>query len=208
MRGPLHSTPRAPMGRRETIFRLAKGFRGRSKNCWSLALRRVQKGLQYAYAHRRLKKREARAVQIQQINAGAREYGISYSRLIRGLYLADIGLNRKMLSVLARQEPYSFRAIVEEARAPAAAISPTPRPLAPARRTIGRRRRRGCASASLAWNRSTPAAVRSEARTADAKPGWWCISRGMTSAQCVSCGASTEGWTACRGPALGGLWRL
>ena len=195
------------MGRRETIFRLAKGFRGRSKNCWSLALRRVQKGLQYAYAHRRLKKREARAVQIQQINAGAREYGISYSRLIRGLYLADIGLNRKMLSVLARQEPYSFRAIVEEARAPAAAISPTPRrsphPDAPSAageegaarqrpwRGTGRRRQR-CAArrGQLTPNRDGGA------------------SRGMTSAQCVPCGASTEGWTACRGPALGGLWRL
>jgi len=117
------------MPRKETIFRLAKGYRGRAKNCFRLAIRRVQKGLQNAYRERHLKKREARATNIMQVGAGSREHGLAYSKLINGLYCANIGLNRKMLSALARQEPYSFRAIVEEVRlALAAAAPPTARP--------------------------------------------------------------------------------
>mmetsp|Transcript_22662 Transcript_22662/g.73312 ORF Transcript_22662/g.73312 Transcript_22662/m.73312 type:complete len:130 (+) Transcript_22662:75-464(+) len=104
------------MSRERTIFRLAKGYRGRAKNCFRIAIKRVEKGLQNAYRERRLKKREARSTQILQVGAGSREHGLTYSKLIRGLYLSDIGLNRKMLSAIARQEPYSFRAIVEEAK--------------------------------------------------------------------------------------------
>lgn len=104
------------MSRERTIFRLAKGYRGRAKNCFRIAIKRVEKGLQNAYRERRLKKREARSTQILQVGAGSREHGLTYSKLIRGLYLSDIGLNRKMLSAIARQEPYSFRAIVEEVR--------------------------------------------------------------------------------------------
>ena len=102
--------------RRETIMRLAKGFFGRRKNCFSLAIRAVEKGLQKAYIGRKLKKRAARREWILQISAGAREHNISYAKLIFGMRYAEIGVNRKILATLAQQEPYSFRAIVEEAK--------------------------------------------------------------------------------------------
>ena len=104
------------MTRREKIFQLAKGYVGRAKNCFRIAIRRVEKGLKYSYVSRRLKKREARRGWITQVGAGCREHGLAYSRLIQGMNLSSIGVNRKMLAVLAREEPYSFRAIVEEAK--------------------------------------------------------------------------------------------
>ena len=102
--------------RRETIMRLAKGFFGRRKNCFALAIRAVEKGLQKAYVGRKLKKRVVRREWIVQIGAGAREHNISYAKLIFGMRFAEIGVNRKILATLAQQEPYSFRAIVEEAK--------------------------------------------------------------------------------------------
>jgi large subunit ribosomal protein L20 len=104
------------MTREETIMRLAKGFRGRAKNCYKIALRRVEKGLQHAYRGRKLKKRVARTEWISQVGAGAREHGLSYSKLVQGMNLSSIGVNRKIMAQLAQQEPYSFRAIVEEAK--------------------------------------------------------------------------------------------
>jgi len=104
------------MTRRDKIFALAKGMRGRAKNCYRLAIRRVEKGLQYAYKGRKMKKRIMRQEWITQVSAGCREHGMVYSRLIQGLNIARIGLDRKMLSTLAQKEPYSFRAIVEEAK--------------------------------------------------------------------------------------------
>ena len=104
------------MTRESKIFALAKGFRGRAKSCFRLAIRRVEKGLQYAYRSRRQKKRLARTEWITQLSAGSREHGLSYSKLIQGMNLGAIGVNRKMMAVLVKQEPYSFRAIVEEAK--------------------------------------------------------------------------------------------
>lgn len=89
---------------------------GRSKNCYKLALRRVEKGLQHAYRGRKLKKREARSEWIQQVGAGSREHGITYARLMQGMQHATIGVNRKILATLAMQEPYTFRAICNEAK--------------------------------------------------------------------------------------------
>ena len=102
--------------RRDKILQLAKGFRGRAKNCYKLALRRVVKGLQHAYRGRKLKKRIARREWIGQVGAGAREHGLAYSHLVRGLSHSLIGVNRKMLAHLAHQEPYSFRAILDVAK--------------------------------------------------------------------------------------------
>lgn len=62
--------------RKEKILKLAKGFRGRSKNCIRVARERVEKSLQYAFRDRKAKKRDMRALWIQQINAGARQYGV------------------------------------------------------------------------------------------------------------------------------------
>ena len=104
------------MTRRDTIFKLAKGMRGRAKNCFRIARTRVEKGLQHAYRSRRLKKREARQTWIMQVGAGAREHGLVYSKLVQGLNLAKIGLDRNMLALLARDEPLSFRAVVDECK--------------------------------------------------------------------------------------------
>ena len=105
------------MAREDKIMALARGMRGRAKNCYRLAIRRVEKGLQYAYRGRKLKKRTARKEWITQMAAGCREHGVVYSKLVHGMAVAQIGVNRKMMAVLAQQEPYSFRAIVEEAKA-------------------------------------------------------------------------------------------
>ncbi|KAK2078889.1 hypothetical protein QBZ16_002579 [Prototheca wickerhamii] len=99
---------------KDKILKLAKGFRGRSKNCIRVARERVEKSLQYAFRDRRNKKRDMRALWIQQINAGARQYGVKYSSLMSGLSSQNINLNRKMLSELAQSEPYSFKALVDQ----------------------------------------------------------------------------------------------
>lgn len=96
-----------------TILELAKGFRGRAKNCITAARPRVEKALQYAYRDRRNKKRDMRGLWIERINAGARQYGVRYSELMDTLNKANIGLNRKVLSELAMHEPFTFRALVQ-----------------------------------------------------------------------------------------------
>ena len=102
--------------RRETVLRLAKGFRGRAKNCFRIAIRRVEKSLQHAYRGRRLTKRNARRTWIVQLGAATQEHGIRYSQFIHGLKQAEVGVNRKILAQLAQQEPYTFRAIADEAK--------------------------------------------------------------------------------------------
>ena len=99
---------------RRKVFRLAKGFTGRSNNCFGLALRRVHKSLQYAYRDRKVKKRRTRRAWIHTINAAVREHGISYSRFQFGLTRSNIQLDRKILSDLAVNEPFSFKAVIEE----------------------------------------------------------------------------------------------
>ena len=64
---------------RDKIFKLAKGFRGRAKNCIRIATERVEKALQYSYRDRRNKKRDMRSLWIQRINAGTRQHGVCYS---------------------------------------------------------------------------------------------------------------------------------
>ncbi len=99
---------------RAKVFRLAKGFTGRSKNCFGLALRKVFKKLTYAYRDRKVKKRLMRRNWIHSINAAAREHGVSYSRLQCGLTRSNIEVDRKILADLAVHEPFSFKAVVEE----------------------------------------------------------------------------------------------
>ena len=102
--------------RRKKILKLAKGYRGRSKNNLRLAIERVEKGLQYAYRDRRAKKRSFRSLWIQRINAGAREHGMTYSQLMNGLNRAEIGIDRKVLSDLATNEPAAFKSLVDQAQ--------------------------------------------------------------------------------------------
>ena len=107
--------------RHKKILKLAKGYRGRSKNCFRIAIQRVEKALQYAYRDRRNKKRDFRALWIQRINAGTREHGLTYSRFVNGLTKAGIEIDRKVLADLAVHEPAAFKSIVDQAQAALAA---------------------------------------------------------------------------------------
>ncbi|XP_031571264.1 uncharacterized protein LOC116305477 [Actinia tenebrosa] len=102
--------------RRAKIFALAKGFRGRSKNCYSLAVRRVQKALQYQYVSRHLKKRDMRSLWQTRINIAGREHNINYSSFMYQMARCNIQLNRKMLSELAIHEPRSFKSLADLAK--------------------------------------------------------------------------------------------
>lgn len=106
----------ASRAKRKRIMKLAKGFFGRKKNVWTVAKNAVEKGLVYAYRDRKQKKREFRAVWIQRINAGVREYGLSYSEFIGKVKKAGIGLNRKVLADLAMNHPDAFKAVVEKVK--------------------------------------------------------------------------------------------
>ncbi|TAE32421.1 MAG: 50S ribosomal protein L20 [Alphaproteobacteria bacterium] len=102
--------------RRKKFLKLAKGYRGRAKNCYRIARNRVEKGLQYAYRDRKANKRNFRSLWIQRINAGVREHGLVYSQFINGLNLAGIDLDRKVLADMAVHEPVAFAAIVAQAK--------------------------------------------------------------------------------------------
>jgi len=92
---------------------MAKGYFGARSKVYTVAKNTVEKGLLYAYRDRKNKKRAFRALWIQRINAGARQYGISYSHLMGKLNTANIGLNRKVLADLAMNHPDAFKAVVE-----------------------------------------------------------------------------------------------
>lgn len=100
--------------RHKKILKLAKGFRGRSKNCFRIAVEKVEKALSYAYRDRRVRKRDFRALWIQRINAAVREYGLTYSTFINGLNLANIDLDRKVLADLAVREPEAFKNVLDQ----------------------------------------------------------------------------------------------
>jgi large subunit ribosomal protein L20 len=102
--------------RHKKILKLAKGYRGRAKNCFRVAIEKVEKALRYAYRDRRTKKRDFRALWIQRINAATREHGLVYSKFISGLKAAKIDLDRKVLSDLAAREPETFGKIVERVK--------------------------------------------------------------------------------------------
>lgn len=97
-------------------MKLAKGYFGRRKNVWTVAKNAVEKGLVYAYRDRKQKKRDFRGLWIQRINAGVREYGMSYSQFMGALKKADINLNRKVLADLAMNNPAAFKGIVEKVK--------------------------------------------------------------------------------------------
>ena len=107
--------------RHKKILELAAGYRGRSNSSFRIAIERVEKGLQYAYRDRRTKKREFRALWIQRINAAAREHDFTYARMINGLKLANVDVDRKVLADIAVRDPETFRRFVDRAREAAAA---------------------------------------------------------------------------------------
>jgi large subunit ribosomal protein L20 len=95
----------------------AKGYYGRRKNVFRVATEAVTKAGQYAYRDRKQRKRQFRALWIARINAGARENGLSYSRLINGLKKASIEIDRKVLADLAVFDKAAFTALAEQAKA-------------------------------------------------------------------------------------------
>ncbi len=103
--------------RHKKVLELAKGYRGRSKSSFRIAIEKVEKGLRYAYRDRRAKKRNFRALWIQRINAGVRAEGLTYSQFINGIKRAGIEIDRKVLADLAVREPEAFKAIVAQAQA-------------------------------------------------------------------------------------------
>jgi large subunit ribosomal protein L20 len=102
--------------KRRKVLDQAKGYRGTKHTSYKRAKEQVWKSGVYAYEGRKQRKRDFRALWIQRINAGVREHGLSYSKFIHGLKLAEIDLDRKILADLAVTEPEIFAAIVAQSR--------------------------------------------------------------------------------------------
>lgn len=102
--------------RRKRIMKLAKGYTGSKHRLFKTAKDQVMKSGLYAFRDRKANKRNFRELWIARINAGARQNGISYSKLLHGLKLANIDMNRKMLADLAVNDAEAFKAVVDEAK--------------------------------------------------------------------------------------------
>jgi large subunit ribosomal protein L20 len=113
--------PRAKRGnkrleRRKKILKLAKGYRGTKSKLYRSAKESVERGLNFAYTGRKLKKRDFRSLWIVRIGAAARLNGINYSQLMHGLKLARIELDRKVLADLAVNQPEAFKEVAVQAK--------------------------------------------------------------------------------------------
>ncbi len=98
------------------VISQAKGYRGRRKNVYRVAVQAVTKAGQYAYRDRRQRKRQFRALWIARINAAARQNGLSYSRFMNGLSKASIDVDRKVLAELAVNDAAAFSQLAEQAK--------------------------------------------------------------------------------------------
>ena len=103
--------------RHKKVLKMAKGFRGGRSRLYRPANEFVMKSLAHSYKGRKLKKRDFRQLWIARINAGTRQYGMSYSKFMHGLKKANININRKMLSEMAIHDEEGFKALVETAKA-------------------------------------------------------------------------------------------
>lgn len=104
----------ASRARRKKILKQAKGYFGRRKNVWTVAKNAVEKGLVYQYRDRKARKRAFRALWILRINAGVRQYGLSYSVFMGKMNKSGIELNRKVLADMAMNSPEAFKAVVDQ----------------------------------------------------------------------------------------------
>ena len=102
--------------RKKKIMKLARGYRGGRSKLFCTASETVDRALRFSYIHRRQKKRDFRGLWIQRINAGARTFGLSYSRFINGLNKAGVKINRKILADMAVNDPQAFENLVNTAR--------------------------------------------------------------------------------------------
>jgi len=107
--------------RHKKVLKKAKGYYNARRKVYRVAKQAVIKAGQYAYVGRRLKKRDYRALWVQRINAAARSFGLSYSRLINGLKEAGIEIDRKALADIAVHDIAAFGAVAEKAKAALAA---------------------------------------------------------------------------------------
>jgi len=98
---------------RKKIVKAAKGYRGQANRNFRAAIKRVERARQNAYRDRRLRRREFRKLWIQRLNAGVRQHGVRYSRFVNMLNNSEVRLDRKILSDLAMNEPFSFKAVVD-----------------------------------------------------------------------------------------------
>ncbi len=103
--------------RRNKVLKLAKGYRGARSKLFRSATEAVDRALNYAFRDRRVKKRDFRALWIARINAASRINGLAYSKLIHGLKVAQIEIDRKILADLAVTDPKGFTAIADRAKA-------------------------------------------------------------------------------------------
>jgi large subunit ribosomal protein L20 len=103
--------------RRNRVLKLAKGFRGRRKNCFKRANQAVERAQDYATRDRRQKRRDFRALWIVRINAAARRNGTTYSRLLAAMRRSEVAIDRKILAELALALPGDFAAVVKAAQA-------------------------------------------------------------------------------------------
>jgi large subunit ribosomal protein L20 len=113
--------PRAKRGnkrleRRKKILKLAKGYRGTKSKLYRSAKESVERGLNFAYTGRKLKKRDFRSLWIVRIGAAARLNGLNYSQLMHGLKVAGIDLDRKVLADLAVNQPEAFKEVTVQAK--------------------------------------------------------------------------------------------
>lgn len=102
--------------RHKKVLAQAKGYYGARKNIYRVAKQAVIKAGQYAYIGRKQRKRQFRALWIVRINAAAREYGLSYSRLMNGLHKAMINIDRKVLADIAVGDKPAFAALAQKAK--------------------------------------------------------------------------------------------
>ncbi len=103
--------------KRRKILKAAKGYFGLKSTNYRIARQAVMKSGNYAYVGRRLRKRDMRSLWIARINAGARANGLSYSKFMHGLKLANIELNRKSLAEIAVSDAVTFAKLAETAKA-------------------------------------------------------------------------------------------
>ncbi|SKA74407.1 50S ribosomal protein L20 [Desulfobaculum bizertense] len=102
--------------RHKKYLKMAKGYRGARSVLYTIARETVERALVYAYRDRKVRKREFRKLWIMRINAAARQHGMSYSKFMHGLKLAEVQLNRKVLADMAVREKAAFAKVAELAK--------------------------------------------------------------------------------------------
>jgi large subunit ribosomal protein L20 len=107
----------ASRARRKKVLNQTKGYFGRRKNVWTVAKNALDNSMAYAYRDRKTKKAHFRQLWIQRINAGVRQYDLSYSEFIGLLHKKEINLSRKALAEMAMNNPEAFAEIVKQAQA-------------------------------------------------------------------------------------------